>query len=89
MPIGEGHKQVNGLYRVDEQALNALDAETYATLQGAPMQLAYGQLYSMAQVEQLTQRAALQDKLADAHPPANLDEIFSEGDDELMFDFDN
>ncbi|WP_286978888.1 SapC family protein [Pseudomonas sp.] len=89
VPIGEGHKQVNGLYRVDEQALNALDAETYATLQGAPMQLAYGQLYSMAQVEQLTQRAALQDKLADAHPPANLDEIFSEGDDELMFDFDN
>ena len=89
VPIGEGHQQVNGLYCVDEKALNSLEGEAYATLQGGPMQLAYGQLYSMAQVDQLTQRAALQDKLADAHPPANLDEIFSEGDDELMFDFDN
>ncbi|MCL7929597.1 SapC family protein [Halomonas llamarensis] len=89
VPIGEGHKQVNGLYRVDEQTLNALDAETYATLQGAPMQLAYGQLYSMAQVDQLTQRHALQEKLTHTQAPENLDAMFGEGDDELEFDFDS
>ncbi|WP_346799129.1 SapC family protein [Halomonas sp. Bachu 37] len=87
VPIGESRKRFNGLYRVDEQALNTLDAETYATLQGAPMQLAYAQLYSIAQTEQLTQRAALQERLAQAQAPANLDELFGEEDDDLEFDF--
>lgn len=85
LPVQNDKVTVNGLYRVDEKALNALDAETYATLQGAPMQLAYGQLYSMAQVDQLTQRAALHHTQA----PVSLDELFGEGDDDFTFDFDS
>lgn len=88
VPVGEGHKRVNGLYRVDEQALNALDAETYATLQGAPMQLAYAQLYSQSQVEQLTQRAEIHAQLEQANTTPDLDAMFGEDDDELNFDFD-
>ena len=89
VPIGDGHQQVNGLYRVDEQALNALGAATYATLQGAPMQLAYAQLFSTHQTEQLTQRAALHEKLAETQtPPADLDAVFGDTDD-LEFDFDH
>lgn len=78
-------RAVKGLYRLDESALNALDAATYATLQGAPMALAHAQLLSLSQLEQLTER----DKhLADTgHVPDNLDSVFGE-DDELGFDFD-
>lgn len=87
--VGDGHRRINGLYRVDEAALNALDAETYATLQGAPMQLAYAQLYSQSQTEQLTQRAALHDKITAAGDTTpDLDALFGEDDDELGFDFD-
>lgn len=85
---GESVK-VSGLHRVDEQALNTLTAETYATLQGAPMQLAYAQLYSMAQVDQLTQRAVMQARLGNAQAPENLDAVFGDGDDDLEFDFDS
>ena len=90
VPIGESHQQVNGLYRVDEQALNALSVHTFTTLQGAPMTLAYAQLFSTHQTEQLTQRAKLHETLATAHtPPEDLDTIFGNADDdELLFDFD-
>lgn len=88
VPVGESHKRINGLYRVDEQALNALDAETYATLQGAPMQLAYAQLYSQSQVEQLTRRAEIHAQLEKANTTPDLEAMFGEDDDEPGFDFD-
>lgn len=87
LPVEGKTVAVKGLHRVDEAALNALDAETYATLQGAPMQLAYAQLYAQSQIEQLTQRAELQDKLNAADTTPDLDAVFGE-DDELGFDFD-
>lgn len=90
VPIGEEHRQINGLYRVDEAALNALSAEAYAALQGAPMKLAYAQLYSIGQVAQLAQLAALHEEsgAGDGAPP-DLDALFGEDDDELNFDFDS
>lgn len=89
VPVGEGHKQLTGLYRVDEQRLNSLDQATYATLQGTPMQLAYAQLYSTAQVHQLTQRADLQQKIQEHNAPSqsqdiDLDNLFGEGSDDLF-----
>lgn len=83
---GEAEPQaVAGLYRIDEAALNQLDAETLATLQGGPLGLAYAQLFSTAQLEQLTER----DKhlAARATAPDDLDALFGEDDDELGFDF--
>lgn len=100
LTINDTPRALQGLYRVDEQALNRLSAETLATLQGAPMTLAYAQLFSTHQGEQLRQRAALQEKIAEAQPPvaqrhlhsvAQTDDVsglFGEADDELTFDFD-
>ncbi|WNK21203.1 SapC family protein [Halomonas piscis] len=79
-------KAVKGLYRIDEAALNALDAETLATLQGAPLALAYAQMFSTAQLEQLSERDKRLKDTGDV--PENLDGFFGEDDDELSFDFD-
>lgn len=88
---GEGQEplKVQGLYRVSEQALNVLDAEAYAKLQGAPMALAHAQLFSTHNLHHLTERARL---LAEAEQPAapvpeNLDSLFGGDDDDLTFDF--
>lgn len=89
VPIGQERRQINGLYRVDEAALNALTAEAYATLQGAPMKLAYAQLYSISQVTQLAQLAELHEQSgAGGGSSPDLDTLFDEDDDELGFDFD-
>jgi hypothetical protein len=50
--------EIRGLYRIKETALNMLDAEAFAALRefGA-LPLAYAQLFSMSQLEQLGQRA--------------------------------
>jgi hypothetical protein len=88
VPVGDSHKAISGLLRVDEQALNALNADTYARLQGAPMQLAYAQLYSMAQVNQLTLRAELDRKLNQAEQSdVDLEDLFGDEDDNLDFNF--
>ncbi len=76
------------LYRIDEQALNALSSEAYYALRGAPMALAYGQLFSMNQLEVLKRRASWSGKIANTDVPENLDTVFGEDDDELRFDFD-
>lgn len=52
------------------------------------MQLAYAQLYSQSQVEQLTQRAEIHAQLEQANTTPDLDAMFGEDDDELNFDFD-
>lgn len=84
--VGEERKQVNGLKRVDERALNQLDAEAYASLQGAPMQLAYAQLYSMAQVDQLSQRFELKQKSSGSiNTEVDLERLFGDEDDDLTF----
>ena len=91
---GEGQEplQVNGLHRISEQALNALDAETLHGLRGGPLSLTYAQMLSTHQLSQLTQRAELLAKVAGAQDvPENLDSVLdgADDDDELMFDFDS
>ena len=84
---GETPKKIEGLYRIDEKALNTLDAETYATLQGAPMALAHAQLFSAHQLSQLTERAKFHQQSNTQEVPENLDSVF-DSDDDLTFDFD-
>lgn len=83
---------ISGFYAIDENALNALDADTYHSLKGAPMALAYGQLYSMSQSHQLTLRAQYHhtQRSATTELPADVDALFGNGmgeDDTLKFDF--
>ena len=93
----EGHEpiSVNGLYRVSEAALNALEADAYAQLRGGPMALAHAQLFSMSQLNQLSERARFhQDNHAEhgatQEIPENLDSVLDDmDDDDLMFDFDS
>lgn len=81
--------KLDGLYRVDEQALNALEPDALAELRGGPMALAYAHLFSTAQHKALADRVQFQAKYAEqgSNAPANLDEVFGEGDDDLEFDF--
>lgn len=88
VPLGEGHRRINGLYRVDEAALNELSAEAYAALRGEPMKLAYAQLYAISQVEQLSLLALRQGSVNAAGEASTIDAMFGEDDDELNFDFD-
>ncbi|MEA2120075.1 SapC family protein [Halovibrio sp. HP20-50] len=90
---GEGHDpiSVNGLYRVSETALNALEADAYAKLRGGPMALAHAQLFSMSQLSQLSERAKYHaEHGATQEVPENLDSVLDGMDDEeLTFDFDS
>jgi hypothetical protein len=89
---GEGKEplKVNGLHRINEQALNALDAETLHGLRGGPLSLAYAQMFSTHQLNQLTQRAELLSKAGSTQEmPENLDSLFDSEDDDLTFDFDS
>lgn len=84
--------KLDGLYRVDEQALNALEPEALAELRGGPLALAYAHLFSTAQHKVLADRIQFQAKYADqenTEQPMSLDELFEEGDDDFTFDFDS
>lgn len=88
---GEGHEplNVNGLFRVNEKALNSLEGEAYATLKGGPMALAHAQLFSVSQMNQLSERAKFHaEHGATQEAPENLDSVF-DNDDDLEFDFDS
>ena len=80
---------MEGLYRVDEAALNALPDETLLTLRktGA-LPLAYAQLFSMNQLAMLPKAARMQAQIkeqleakAAKHAPfgPSIDFLFSEG----------
>ena len=89
---GEGQEpiSVNGLFRVDEKALNALEGEAYAQLRGGPMALAHAQMFSMSQLSQLSERAKFHAQHATQQVPENLDSVLDGvDDDELTFDFDS
>ncbi|SJN12178.1 SapC-like S-layer protein [Halomonas citrativorans] len=73
-----------GLYQINEEMLNKLSEADFYQLQGVPLALAYGQLFSMAQHEQLSQRSELHAKLS---VPESIDELFADNDDDLRFDF--
>jgi len=88
---GEGHEPLNvqGLYRINEKALNELAADAFADLRkhGA-LPLAYAQLFSMSQLSQLTERAKFHaQQQAGKAADENLDAFFDGDDEELTFDF--
>ncbi len=59
-----GQAAVDGLYRIDERALAALDDEYWSLLRAAgSVPLCYGQLYSMEQLRLLDAAEKLQDRL--------------------------
>ena len=87
---GEGQEPltVNGLHRINEQALNSLENDVYATLKGAPMALAHAQMFSISQLNQLAERAKFHaEHGATQEVPEDLDSVF-DSDDDLTFDFD-
>ena len=75
---------IKGLYKVEEEALNRLTAQQLHQLQGVPLAVAYGQMFSMAQHDQLAQRAALHAKIGMTE---SVDELFADDSDDLQFDF--
>jgi len=89
---GEGQEPstVNGLYRINEQALNSLENDIYVTLKGAPMALAYAQMFSIAQLNQLKNRATFHAQHdASQQAPETLESLLGgldDDDDELTFD---
>lgn len=84
--------ELEGLYRIDEQALNALDAKPLAELRdSAALRLAYLQPVSSLQLRRLVDRGSYLARLDSARgeetPHDSLDSLFEEGDD-FTFDFD-
>ena len=56
--VGDKRWQLKGLQRVNEEALNKLDAETFAGLrQGGALAIAYAQMLSMSQLARLVRAA--------------------------------
>jgi len=67
IPVGEQKVQVDGLYCVNEAALNALDDASFIKLRKAPaLAGAYFQMQSMTQIHMLGQMAFLQEQSAAA-----------------------
>ncbi|WP_322529111.1 SapC family protein [Salinicola sp. LHM] len=92
LQIGRGEDQtplqVQGLFRINEKALNALEPTAFADLRkhGA-LALAYAQLFSLNQLHQLIEREKFHARQQPAQSPnGNLDSLFGE-DDDLSFDF--
>lgn len=81
--------KINGMHRVNEEALNKLDAEALGGLRtSGALALAYAQMYSTAQIEQLTKRAEYLAQVdQQSSPPEGLSDLFSNEDSgSLNFD---
>ncbi|NKN32889.1 SapC family protein [Marichromatium bheemlicum] len=85
----EGEREIEGLFRVDEAALNQLDAETLGGLRASgALSMAYCQLLSMQHLHRLGQLAkahAQRDEAAAKQARAMLDQPEEEG---FEFDWD-
>ncbi|MBE0464335.1 MAG: SapC family protein [Halomonadaceae bacterium] len=81
---GKDEPNAIGLYQINEEKLNKLSEASFYQLQGVPLAIAYGQLFSMAQHEQLSQRSELHAKL---NVPGSIDELFADNDEDLHFNF--
>lgn len=79
---------ISGLYRVNEEELNKLDDQSFKRLRDTcALTIAYAQMFSSAQIEQLVQRVEL---LGKESPVTGIPDIFSEQDTgTLNFDFLN
>lgn len=80
---------INGLCRINEQALNALDGRQFAELRkSGATALAYAQLFSRNQIDQLAQRAEYIGKEIESTSSRDLDDFFQDGGS-LNLDFLN
>lgn len=80
---------INGLYRINERALNELDGSQFADLRSSgATALAYAQLFSRNQIDQLTQRAEYIGREIESSSSQDLDEFFQDGGS-LNLDFLN
>lgn len=85
---GRGDVKLEGLYRIDETALNALPADTLAAIRdGGAMPMAYCQLLSMQHLSQLGRLAAHQEAVQAMMQPetGELDLEFLSGDENIKF----
>lgn len=83
---GEPTRLLKGLLKVNEEALKELDGKQLERLRGDALKLAYAQLFSLAQVGQLSSRLKLQTQ----QKPAGLEDVdalFQAKDDTLKFNF--
>ncbi|MGM0540730.1 MAG: SapC family protein [Thermodesulfobacteriota bacterium] len=83
---GQEPVQVDGLFRISEKALNELDAETFSGLRShGALALAYAQLFSMNQINQLVERAKYHARQQAKQEEPDIEQLFGE-DDVLNFD---
>ena len=87
----QGEQQLEGLYRIDEPAMNALPQELFAKLRATgALPIAYGQLFSMSQLSVFQKIAKLNAQLVPKAPaplPDTLDKLFDASNSEyLRFD---
>jgi len=87
-PSLKGSLNVEGLYKIDEEAMSNLNAEEFATLrETGALLVAYAQLFSMSQVDRLMERALALSETVLQKPHSNLEGILGEGDNNVL-DFD-
>lgn len=87
---GTQQQQVEGLFRVDEKALNALEYAAYKELSSAgALPLAYCQLLSMQHLQDLGRLHAAAHKQSESAPEVpDVDKIFGEKSADDLFSFD-
>lgn len=88
LKANEAEQKVQGLYRVNEEALNALPAEAFASLRaGGALSMAYCQLLSMQHLQRLGHLARMRAETQTGQPAASgdLDLEFLRDDDTLRF----
>lgn len=90
IPMSEGQRplEAKGLYRINEQKLNELEADLFASLRGIPLAIAHAHFFSLAKLNPLIGLAKQQLENGVA-TPESLDGFFGEDDDDLTFDFDS
>jgi hypothetical protein len=80
-----GQQPVNGLHRVDEAALNALDDETFRVLRASgALPIAYAQILAAGHLPVFDRLARIQKELAPRPLPESLDAVFAIKDDGLI-----
>ncbi len=84
----KGEQKVDGLFRIDEAALNALPEDKFAKIRATgALAIAYGQLFSMSQLSIFQNLMKLQSQLAPRPPgplPDTLDTLFDMGNSEYI-----
>lgn len=78
----EKPSKTRGFYCIDQQRLNELSAETYHSLQGAPMIVAYAQAFSMRNVPEFNARLKAKDQRQTEN--VDLESLFDSGEHELL-----